>query len=377
MVGRSFYRGIKSVLDSAISRVMGILDFVLGYSSYAGVVNTLNPLNALGALTFLFFIVTCATGIVLAMSYTPTSEAAYTSIQSISTTLRYGWLLRGIHFYAANGMIITAILHMVNGYWKASYKKPQELNWIVGVAAGALTVLSGFTGYVLRWDQEAVGAAGIGRGLASSIPQFGAVLTSMMWGRNYTETLSRFYTAHALLVPGILVALLAIHYFIIRRNGIEILLSEINLAPIALGLLILLVSLFPLGIGAKFDPMNPPTILEPEWYFMGMYQFLKTQSVEPLYGMLLATGLGVFLAAVPFLDRNSERRALRRPIFTAVGIFAIVEFLSLTIYAYLSPGLIGTFSDINFTAAFALTNAIAFSLMAFVFALNRRMVRAT
>jgi quinol-cytochrome oxidoreductase complex cytochrome b subunit len=199
----------------------------------------------------------------------------------------------------------------------------------------------------------------------------------MIWGRNYTETLSRFYTAHALLVPGLLVALLAIHYFIIRRNGIEILLSEINLAPIVLGLLILLVSLFPLGIGEKFDPMNPPTILEPEWYFMGMYQFLKTQSVEPLYGMLLATGLGVFLAVVPFLDRNSERRALRRPFFTAVGIFAIVEFLSLTIYAYLSPRQIGTFSDINFTAAFALTNAIAFSLMAVVFAVNRRMVKAT
>jgi quinol-cytochrome oxidoreductase complex cytochrome b subunit len=371
----SIFTRIQSAVSAGVDRLMGIFDFVLGYSSYAGIVNTLNPLNALGALTFLFFIITSATGIVLAMSYTPTSDTAYTSIQSISTAMRYGWLLRGIHFYAANGMIITAILHLVNGYWKASYKKPQELNWIVGVAAGALTILCGFTGYVLRWDQEAVGAAGIGRGLASSVPQIGTIVTSMIWGRNYTETIVRFYAAHTLLVPGLLVALLAVHYFIIRRNALEILLSEINLTPIVVGLLILLVSLFPLGVAAKFDPMNPPSILEPEWYFMGMYQFLKTQSVEPLYGTLLASGFGVFLAIVPFLDRTSERRALRRPIFTAIGIFAIVEFLALTTYAYLSPGQIGTFSDINFTIAFALTNAVALSLMAFVFALSRRMVK--
>jgi quinol-cytochrome oxidoreductase complex cytochrome b subunit len=123
--------------------------------------------------------------------------------------------------------------------------------------------------------------------------------------------------------------------------------------------------------------MNPPTILEPEWYFMGMYQFLKTQSVEPLYGMLLATGLGVFLAIVPFLDRNPERRALERPVFAAIGIFVIIEFLALTAYAYLSPGQIGTFSDSNFTAAFVLTNIVALSCIAIVFAANRRIMRAT
>lgn len=342
-----------------------------------GVLNVRSPTYSLGGLAFLFFTINAVTGIMLAMNYTPTSEAAYSSIQSISTALRYGWLIRGIHFYTANGMIIAAVLHLVNGYFKGSYKKPQELNWVVGVVAGALTVLAGFTGYVLRWDQEAVGAAGIGQGLAASIPQFGTLMTSMIWGRNYTETLGRFYTAHLLIVPGLLVAMLAIHYFIIRRHGVEILLAEINLAPIVLGLLFIFVSLFPLNIGARFDPMNPPTILEPEWYFMGMYQILKTQSVEPLYGMLLATGLGVFLAIVPFIDRNPERRALERPVFSAIGVFVIIEFFALTIYAYLSPGQVGTFSDSNFTAAFVLANAVALSCIAIVFAVSRRIMRAS
>jgi quinol-cytochrome oxidoreductase complex cytochrome b subunit len=123
--------------------------------------------------------------------------------------------------------------------------------------------------------------------------------------------------------------------------------------------------------------MNPPTILEPEWYFMGMYQLLKTQSVEPIYVMLIAACLGLFLVGTPFLDKNPERRALRRPAFTAIGAFVIVEFLALTIYAYLSLGQVGSFSDGNFTAAFILTNAIAICAIVFVFAVNRRIVRAT
>jgi ubiquinol-cytochrome c reductase cytochrome b subunit len=374
---RSYLSRVKKTLRSGASRAADLLDFTLGYSAYESVLNVLNPMNSLGGLAFLFFIINAATGIMLAMSYTPTSEAAYNSVQMISATLRYGWLVRGIHFYTANGMIIAAILHLVNGYFKGTYKKPQELNWIVGVAAGALTVLAGFTGYVLRWDQEAVGAARIGQGLAGSIPQFGSVITNVFWGRNYTETLGRFYAAHILIVPGLLVALLAIHFFVIRKHEIEILLAEINIAPVVFGLLFILVSLFPLKLGEKFDLMNPPTILEPEWYFMGMYQVLKTESVEPVYGMLLATGLGIFLAVTPFLDRNHERRALRRPAFTAIGTFVIIEFLALTIYGYLSPGQVGSFSDSNFTAAFVLTNVIAICVIAFVFAANRRIVRAT
>jgi len=374
--GRSQLSRVEKALKSGASRAASLLDYTLGYSSYSGILNVLNPLNSLGGLAFLFFTLNAATGIMLAMSYTPTSDAAFASVQAISATLRYGWLIRGIHFYTANGMIIAAILHLVNGYFKGTYKKPQELNWIVGVAAGALTVLAGFTGYVLRWDQEAVGAAGIGQGLAGSVPAFGAVITSVFWGRNYDETLGHFYVAHVLIVPGLLVALLAIHFFVIRKNGIEILLGEINVAPVVIGLLFILVSLFPLKLGESFNPMNPPTILEPEWYFMGMYQLLKTQSVEPFYCMLLASGLGLFLAGVPFLDRNPERRALGRPAITALGTFVIIEFLALTIYAYLSPGQVGTFSDSNFTLAFILTNAIAICAIAFVFAANRRLEKA-
>jgi quinol-cytochrome oxidoreductase complex cytochrome b subunit len=174
----------------------------------------------LGGLTFLFFVLLAVTGIMLAMYYTPTPDAAYNSVQEISNTVRYGWLIRGVHFYAANGMIITAVLHMFRVYFTGAYKKPRELNWVVGVGLGAFTLMAGFTGYVLRWDQEAVGAAGIGLGLASSIPQLGSVLTGIFWGQNYNDTLGRFFASHILLVPGMLILLMALHFFMIRRHGI-------------------------------------------------------------------------------------------------------------------------------------------------------------
>jgi quinol-cytochrome oxidoreductase complex cytochrome b subunit len=180
----------------------------------------LNPMYCLGGLTFLFFVLLAITGIMLGMYYSPTPETAYDSIQVISASVRYGWLIRGVHFYAANGMIITSVLHMLRVYFTGAYKKPRELNWIVGVGLGALTLMAGFTGYVLRWDQEAIGAQGIGLGLAGSIPQFGPILTGIFWGTNYNDTLNRFFASHVLLIPGILVLLMALHFFMIRRHGI-------------------------------------------------------------------------------------------------------------------------------------------------------------
>jgi len=180
----------------------------------------LNPVYCLGGLTFLFFVLLAVTGVMLGMYYTPTTESAFDSIQRISTSVRYGWLIRGVHFYSANGMIITSILHMLRVYFTGAYKRPRELNWIVGVGLGALTLTAGFTGYVLRWDQEGVGAAGIGLGLVSSIPQLGSTIVSIFWGRTSSETLVRLFASHVLLIPGVLVLLMALHFFMIRSHGI-------------------------------------------------------------------------------------------------------------------------------------------------------------
>ncbi len=155
----------------------------------------------------------------------------------------------------------------------------------------------------------------------------------------------------------------------------NVLLAEATLAIAVIGLLAIFVSLFTLKLGEKFDPTNPPTILEPEWYFMGVYQFLKTQHVQPLHGIILIAGLSIFIVLIPFLDRGSERRPLRRPFFVAAAILIAVEFLALTTYGYLSPGQVGTFSEASFTTAFLATNLLAAGLVVLVFVINRRVTR--
>jgi len=152
----------------------------------------------------------------------------------------------------------------------------------------------------------------------------------------------------------------------------NVLLAEMSLAIAVVGLIVVFVSLFPLKLGVKFDPMNPPTILEPEWYFMGFYQFLKTQGVQPIHGIILMVALAIFMVSVPFIDRSAQRQPLRRPFFTAAAFFAISEFIGLTIFGYLSPGQVGSFSSVSFTAAFAVTNSTAIVMAALVFALQTR-----
>lgn len=150
----------------------------------------------------------------------------------------------------------------------------------------------------------------------------------------------------------------------------NVLLAEASLAVAVIGLIIILVSLFPLKLGVKFDPMNPPTILEPEWYFMGFYQFLKTQGVQPIHGIVMMAAMATFMVLVPFIDRSAERRPLRRPFFAATALFAVSEFIGLTIFGYMSPGQIGSFSSMAFTMAFAVTNSAAIVMVVLVFALH-------
>jgi len=180
----------------------------------------LSPMYCLGGLTFLFFVLLVITGMMLGIYYTATPETAYNSLQEIATNVPYGWLIRGVHFYSANGMIIASILHMLRVYFTGAYKKPRELNWIVGVGLGAFTIMAGFTGYVLRWDQEAVGAAGIGLGITGSIPQLGPIMTSIVWGKPYEDTLGRFFAFHVWLIPGMLLILMFFHFWMIKRHGI-------------------------------------------------------------------------------------------------------------------------------------------------------------
>lgn len=183
--------------------------------------HALSPIYCLGGTTFLLFVVLAITGMLLAFYYIPTPDGAYDSIRAITSEVPYGWLIRSVHFYSSNGMLILAVLHMMRVYYTGSYKAPRELNWVAGVLLGLLTLFAGYTGYTLRWDQVAVGASGIGRGIVTSVPYLGTMLGSVLWGRGQAETLARYSAVHLLVVPGAMIVLMAVHFWMVKRHGIS------------------------------------------------------------------------------------------------------------------------------------------------------------
>ena len=176
----------------------------------------------LGGITAFLFLTQAVTGIMLAFYYKPTPETAYASIQFIENQVRFGSAIRMIHHWAANGMIVMCIAHMLRVFITGAYKKPRELNWVSGVFLLLFTLGFGFTGYLLPWDQRAFWATTVGSEIAGSIPIFGDLaLVFLRVGWEVTSlTLSRFYAMHIIILPSLTLLFMGAHFLMIRRQGI-------------------------------------------------------------------------------------------------------------------------------------------------------------
>jgi quinol-cytochrome oxidoreductase complex cytochrome b subunit len=176
----------------------------------------------LGGITAFLFVVQAITGIMLAFYYKPTPEAAYASIQYIESEVAFGAAFRAIHHWAANGMIVVCMAHMLRVFIMGAYKKPRELNWMSGVVLLLLTLVFGFTGYLLPWDQRAFWASTVGTEIGGAIPIIGNLaLIFLRVGWDITgSTLSRFYALHVIAVPILTMSFMVAHFFMIRRQGI-------------------------------------------------------------------------------------------------------------------------------------------------------------
>lgn len=177
----------------------------------------------LGGITALLFVVQAITGIMLAFYYQPTPDAAYTSIQYIETSVRFGAGVRAIHHWSANGMIVMVFAHMLRVFIMGAFKAPRELNWMSGVILFITTLAFGFTGYLLPWDQRAYWATTVGSEIAGAIPSIGQlVLVFLRVGWDITAvTLSRFYALHVIVLPILILVVMLMHFLMVRRQGLK------------------------------------------------------------------------------------------------------------------------------------------------------------
>jgi menaquinol-cytochrome c reductase cytochrome b subunit len=178
-------------------------------------------LYTLGSATLFLITLQFLTGILLLFYYVPTTDHAWDSIYYIMTSVYFGKLIRGLHFWSANALIIVIGLHMVRTFLSGSYKRPREMNWVVGVLLIVIVTIMAFSGYALRWDQEGFWAWEVGGMIASYTPLIGNWgITALLGGDTVgPATLSRVFALHVWLLPAALAPLIGIHLYLLRKHG--------------------------------------------------------------------------------------------------------------------------------------------------------------
>jgi ubiquinol-cytochrome c reductase cytochrome b subunit len=320
------------------------------------------------------FIVQLITGVALSTLYVPSAGQAFESIQYITNQAPFGSLLRGMHFFGASAMILFAVMHMMRVYLWGSYKFPRELNWLSGVALFFLTVGMGFTGQVLRWDQNSVWTVAVGAEQAMRAPFVGKFIAQIMMSGTQigSATLSHFFALHVFIFPALVIGAVVLHVYLVLRNGIseppvvgepvdrktykekyesmlkregrpfwpdaawrDIVFSTIVVA----GILACALWIGPPHIEKPPDPSLVQASPRPDWYLVWYFALLALLPHKAEDAIIILFPLGVILAllAVPFLSNGGERSFRRRPWAVAIVVFSLAAIGALTIEGFKEP----------------------------------------
>jgi cytochrome b6 len=315
-----------------------------------------------GSAILVFFAFQVVTGILLAFYYRPTLEAANDSVGRIMTEITLGWVVRSIHSWSATFMIVTVFVHLTSIALTKAYRRPRELTWMTGIFLLAVTLFFGFTGYLLPWDEVSLAATKVGTDLPKGIPVVGPWVTRLLRGGDDVtgDTLSRFFILHVSVLPLVLLALLAVHVYLIQKLGMsaplkaelrgekvpsypfwpDFVVREASVWLVLLGILLTVSVLFAPSLGPPADLMAPaPPGIKPEWYFLFLFQTLKlfpatVLSVPGETIALVHIGLGALaLFLLPLIDSRPETR--RGKVVTAVFVVFLAYAVGMSVWSLL------------------------------------------
>ena len=316
-----------------------------------------------GSASLVLLILQIVTGILLALVYAPSAAHAWDSLQVLNHELPLGWFLRAMHGWGSNFMVAVVLIHMAQVFLFGAYKYPRELTWIAGVFMLLCTLGMAFTGQVLRFDQDAYWGLGIGASIAGRIPVIGGEVVHLMLGGPIINgsTLTRFFALHVFVIPGTLLALTALHVWMVLKLGInewpmpgrvvrrETYMEEYHELTHRDGL-----AFFPLAVwkdlmfsaaillavaicAAVFGPYGPkgvpdPTIIatvpKPDFFFLWLYtvlSFLPADMETPFILIVPAVAIAL-LIALPLIAGIGEKSWWRRPVAVASVMFIAICF---------------------------------------------------
>ena len=309
-----------------------------------------------GSILLFLLAVQLLTGVALAFFYSPSPDTAYESVRFIMERVTFGRLLRGLHFFGASFIVIAAIVHMLRVVAFGSYKKPREVNWMVGVLL--LLIILGFalTGYLLPWDQKAYWATTVTINIAGSVPLVGGFLSGLLKGGTALGalTLMRWYAAHVFLLPACLIVFTIAHIYLMRRHGIS---GPVKAAPgpptpfypyhaikdtaavaVVFALLLTVAVVFNAPLDAVANPTDAAYVPRPERYFMSLFELLKyfPGRLEPVATVVIPGLVVILLFFLPFLDRRPDRESARRPLVVWSFVFVFTGITLLTVLGFRS-----------------------------------------
>lgn len=306
----------------------------------------------LGGTPAYLFVVQIVTGILLAFYYQPSATTAYESVRFITDEAAYGWYFRSVHKWAATLMIAAVVLHQMRVYFTGAYRKPREINWMIGMCLLLCTLVIGFTGYSLVYEQLSFWGATVAANICDTVPIAGGFAKQMLLaGEAYNnETLPRFYILHAAVLPATLILLLAVHIGILRMQGVtelrfedevpgdskhfpffpDHLYTELIIGLVLMILLSALATVLPATMGPRADPLTTPEVIKPEWFFYATFRWLKLFSGT---AAVLSMGLIVFVMFVwPFIDAWMRRSTRFAEASVWIGIVGVALIVGLTVW---------------------------------------------
>lgn len=306
----------------------------------------------LGGTPAYLFLIQIFTGILLAFYYQASPGSAYESVRFISEEAAYGWYFRSVHKWGATLMVASVILHQMRVYFTGAYRKPRELNWLIGMCLLLCTLVTGFTGYSLVYEQLSYWGVTVGANIADTVPVAGGLMKTMLLaGESYNErTLSRLFIIHAAVLPVLIVLLLFVHITLIRLQGVtefkfegeenggkdhfnffpEHILTELTIGLVLMIVLSALATILPAHLGPQADPLTTPEVIKPEWYFYVTFRWLKLFSGTTA---VLSMGFIVFTMFLwPFVDGAIRRWWPGSELSVWFGIAAAMAIMGLTIW---------------------------------------------
>ncbi len=326
----------------AVDERLGLSDFAYSVPRHA---NSLP--YSLGGITAIGFLVLIVSGIFLSQYYHPMPQFANDSVRAMMQGVRFERIVRGVHYWAAQVVLLTVLLHMIRIFTTGAFKKPREANWIIGVGLLAVTVGLVFSGTVLKWDQEGFEALEHNTAIGELLGGLGH-----WFAHAFAENVSlllRLYIAHVSILPGILVLLLAAHFWLVKRRGIsprpgrpvgEMLPFTTHPKHLAryglvlLGIILVLGVLLPPAVGPA--PVEGIEVTKPPWPFLPLFAFENWVGVPGLFWA--SVGVFISLLLIPFVDRSPEAPPAARRARLASGFILLLALVGLGLLAWLTPG---------------------------------------